>query len=232
MPAIGRVGSLDYGRGVPWDFMHLLFENVVQNLVKLWMGKFKGLNDGSGDFTIPKAIWKKIGDETVAAMKQIPAAFVRLLGNLAEDQTTYNAEGWGFWFMYIGPALLKGRLSDKYYKHYILLVDIMKTCIQFTISQDQLKTLGADIVTWVTGYERYVCIQVSGSIMNSYFIGYTTSTMSNASRLAPLPSMAYFTSQITSNFVVPFGRRGHSGWNGIVVTSNLVLFLAHTHGQT
>jgi len=162
MPAIGRVGSLDYGRGVPWDFMHLLFENVVQNLVMLWMGKFKGLDNGTGDFIIPKAIWIKIGDETVAAMKEIPAAFVRLLGNLAEDRTTYTAEGWGFWFMYIGPALLKGRLSDKYYKHYILLVDIMKTCIQFTISQDQLKTLGADIVTWVTGYERYVCIQVSG----------------------------------------------------------------------
>jgi len=69
------------------------------------------------------------------------------------------------------------------------------------------------------------------SIMNSYFIGCTTSTMSNASRLAPLQSMAYFTFQIISNFVVLFGRRGHSGWNGIVVTSDLALFLAHTHGQ-
>jgi hypothetical protein len=35
MPMFGRVGSIDYAQGVPWDFMHLLFENVVKNLVNL-----------------------------------------------------------------------------------------------------------------------------------------------------------------------------------------------------
>jgi hypothetical protein len=32
--------------------MHLFFENVVPNLVKLWSGKFKGLNAGSEDYEI------------------------------------------------------------------------------------------------------------------------------------------------------------------------------------
>jgi hypothetical protein len=32
MPALGRVGSIDYARGVPWDFMHLLYEM----LYKIW----------------------------------------------------------------------------------------------------------------------------------------------------------------------------------------------------
>ncbi|KJA13854.1 hypothetical protein HYPSUDRAFT_151076, partial [Hypholoma sublateritium FD-334 SS-4] len=30
MPALSRVGSLNYARGVPWDFMHLLFENIAE----------------------------------------------------------------------------------------------------------------------------------------------------------------------------------------------------------
>jgi hypothetical protein len=42
MPALSRVGSMDYARGIPWDYMHLLLENVIQNLVKLWMGRYKG----------------------------------------------------------------------------------------------------------------------------------------------------------------------------------------------
>ncbi len=35
MPALSRVGSLNFARGVPWDFMHLLFENIVKNLFNL-----------------------------------------------------------------------------------------------------------------------------------------------------------------------------------------------------
>ena len=76
MPTLKHVGSIDYAQGVPWDFMHLLFENVVKNLVNLWMGKFKGLDAGKEDYIIPAAIWKVIGQETVDAMKDIPATFV------------------------------------------------------------------------------------------------------------------------------------------------------------
>lgn len=41
LPAIRRVGSMDLARSYPWDFMHLLFENIIPNLVALWSGKFK-----------------------------------------------------------------------------------------------------------------------------------------------------------------------------------------------
>jgi hypothetical protein len=68
MPALSRVNSMDFARGIPWDFMHLLYENVVKNLVKLWKGKFKKLDDGTQDYIIPKHIWEQIGEETVAAV--------------------------------------------------------------------------------------------------------------------------------------------------------------------
>ena len=76
MPTWTCVGSINYACGVPWDFMHLLFENVVKNLVYMWMGKFKGLDAGSEEYIIPPAIWKEIGQETVNAVKDIPGAFV------------------------------------------------------------------------------------------------------------------------------------------------------------
>ncbi|KAJ7207687.1 hypothetical protein C8J57DRAFT_1258073 [Mycena rebaudengoi] len=43
LPALRRVGSLDFARSFPWNIMHLFFENIVKNLVNLWKGNFKSL---------------------------------------------------------------------------------------------------------------------------------------------------------------------------------------------
>jgi hypothetical protein len=155
MPALQRVGSINVARGVPWDFMHLLLENVVKNLVHLWMGKFKGLDTGTEYYVIPDYIWKVIGLETVAAVRNIPSAFVRSLGNITEDQSTYTAEGWAFWFMYIAPILLQGRFQKvNYYTHFCDLVDIMKTCTRFSITRPEINDLEKKIIQWVSEYER------------------------------------------------------------------------------
>ena len=34
----------------PFDFMHLVFENLIKNLVLLWIRIFKNLNEGSGNY--------------------------------------------------------------------------------------------------------------------------------------------------------------------------------------
>lgn len=127
--------------------MYLLFENVVQNLVHLWMGNFKGLDEGVGQYVIPSHIWKIIGMETVAAVRDIPAAFVRSLGNIAEDRSHFTAEGWAFWFIYLAPILLKSRLHNCCYKHMVQLVDIMKTCIQFSLTCDEVDEIELDLIS-------------------------------------------------------------------------------------
>ena len=42
LPALSRVESLDHARSIPWEWFHLLLENVIPNLVDLWTGNFKG----------------------------------------------------------------------------------------------------------------------------------------------------------------------------------------------
>jgi len=157
MPALSyRVNSMDFAQGIPWDFMHLLYENVVKNLVYLWKGKFKGLDEGTQDYIISKHIWKQIGQETVATIRDVPSAFVRSLGNIHDDQANYTAEGWAFWFMYLAPFLLKNRLNDHCFRHMCQLIEIMKTCIQFTLQYDEINALEDQIITWVQAYERLV----------------------------------------------------------------------------
>ena len=154
-PALQRMSSLDYARGFPWEFMHLFLENLTKNLINLWTGKFKGLDVGSEDYEIAPAVWEEIGRETAAAVKDIPADFVRALGNIADERSTYNAEALSFWFIYLAPILLEGRFKNpKYHTHLCELAEIMKICLQFSISHEEIDELEKKIITWVQTYEK------------------------------------------------------------------------------
>ncbi|KAJ3508428.1 hypothetical protein NMY22_g16620 [Coprinellus aureogranulatus] len=155
-PIFQRVNSLDYARSYPWDWMHLLLENIIPNQIDLWMGRFKGLDEGGECYEIPDHIWSQIAKETEDATKTIPASFVRVLKNIQAHRTHFTAEAYCFWFCYLFPILLRGRFRNtKYYKHGCLLVKIMKRCLQFAITKDELDELERDIIQWVKLYEKY-----------------------------------------------------------------------------
>jgi hypothetical protein len=111
-----QLKSIDMSCAAPYDIMHLLFENLVPNLIKLWTGKFKGLDQGTGDYELSDNDWAAIGRLTGKAARTIPSAFVGTLPNIAEDGNLYKAEAYSFWFQYIAPVVLHGRLPDQYYR--------------------------------------------------------------------------------------------------------------------
>jgi hypothetical protein len=79
---------------------------------------------------------------------------VRVLGNVATDRSTFTAESWGFWFMFLAPHLLKNRFQDpKYYDHMLQLVTIMKKMLQFSITSDELNELETLVIDWVRTFE-------------------------------------------------------------------------------
>ena len=85
-PALYQVSSVDLAQCYPWDWMHLFLENTIPTLIKLWMGKYKGLDGGTGNYHIAEEVWDEIGLKTTAAVKDIPAAFVRWLPNIVTEQ--------------------------------------------------------------------------------------------------------------------------------------------------
>jgi hypothetical protein len=156
-PLLRRVNSLDFARSVPWDFMHMIMENLCPLLIDHWTGKFKNLDEGSGNYRIASEVWDEIGAETAEAVQSIPAAFVRVLPDIAKDRSGFTAESWCFWFLYLAPTLLKGRfLNVKYYRHLCSFVDIIKTCLRFSITHAEINDLETKIVVWVQEYEKYV----------------------------------------------------------------------------
>ena len=154
-PALCRVGSLNHAKSNPWEWLHLFCENIIPNLFKLWTGQYKQLDTGTEAYEIPEHIWEQIGEETASAVKNIPSSFVRVLGNIAQDRSTYIAESWGFWFMYLAPILLKGRFThNKYYRHMIALVKIMKTTLKFELTMAEIDAMEEEVICWVELYEE------------------------------------------------------------------------------
>jgi hypothetical protein len=154
-PAITRVKSINYARSIAWDWMHLFCENVFPNMFRLWSNRFGGLKNGNFDYVIPNETWQVIGLETAEAVKNIPAAFVRVLGNIAVDRSNFTAESWAFWFIYVAPIVLKNRFPHKkYYKHMCALANIAKMSLKYEITYEEIDELEEQIVSWVEKYEK------------------------------------------------------------------------------
>ncbi|QRW11276.1 hypothetical protein RhiLY_10275 [Ceratobasidium sp. AG-Ba] len=136
-PIFARLKSFDLACCAPYDIMHLLFENLVPNMIKHW------------------TVWKQIGKETAKATRTIPVTFVGTLPDIAEDQTLYKAEAYSFWIQYIAPIVLQDRLPEPYFEHFLLMRDIVIMSIQVDITVEQIDELEQMINCWVIDYERY-----------------------------------------------------------------------------
>jgi hypothetical protein len=147
--------GFDLARGVPFEFMHLAYENNFKNLFLSWTARFKDIDHEAEGYVIPSELWETIGDLTQEATKTIPSSFVSSLPNIYKPKSRkVTAEHWAFWSTYIAPAMLKDAFPDQnYYDHFIRLVDIVKALVKFEIPLSSLQDLRKLLAQWVVDYE-------------------------------------------------------------------------------
>ena len=75
LPGLFLLSSVKFPISFPFDFMHLIFENLVPNLIRHYMGDFKGLNAGTESYELPKSVWDAIGDAAARSGDTIPSDF-------------------------------------------------------------------------------------------------------------------------------------------------------------
>ncbi|KAJ8507020.1 hypothetical protein ONZ45_g10560 [Pleurotus djamor] len=135
--------------------MHLVFENLMKNLIALWTGNFKGITTGTEDYQLHPKVWEAIGEATASAGSSIPSSFAARPPNIADDKIALTADSLSFWMQHLGPPLLARRFSQtKYYTHFIKLVKLVKLCLQFEITRDEIVQIRIGFRQWVCEYER------------------------------------------------------------------------------
>jgi Transposase family tnp2. len=154
---LAQLPSISFSTSFSYDFMHLIFENMIKNLILLWTGEFKGLDKGCESYKLPKKIWEAISTDTAASSLTIPSAFDMQPPNVADDKSATTAETWSFWMQYIRPILLICKFEKPvYYNHFVSLVKLVRICLQFEMTQDELNKLHTGFAEWVEKYEQYV----------------------------------------------------------------------------
>ncbi|KIY61190.1 hypothetical protein CYLTODRAFT_433611 [Cylindrobasidium torrendii FP15055 ss-10] len=135
--------------------MHLVYENVLKNLVSLWTGNFKDMDTGQGDYEFEPGVWESIGAATAACGAHIPSTFASNPPNVADDKQATTADSWSFWMLYIAPIVLENKFRRKvYYDHFIELVKLVQICLKFSLSSDDIERLRTGFKDWVVAYEK------------------------------------------------------------------------------
>jgi hypothetical protein len=157
IPLLSCLPSLFFPTSFPFDFMHLIYENLIKNLVLLWTGAFKDLDHSGEDYVLEPSVWEAIGEATGRSGATIPSVYGARPQNIASDKTYCTADSWSFWALYLGPVLLQRRfINSDYYDHFITLVQLLNICLKFSISPEEIQKVRVGFQEWVTEYERYV----------------------------------------------------------------------------
>jgi hypothetical protein len=155
IPLLSLVGTLTLPLSFPFDFMHLIFENLVPNLVAHYTGNFKGLDAGTKDYILPAHIWSEICETVSASGNTIPSQFGARVPNLEKERSYMTAEAWSFWVMFIAPIVLRNRFTKpRYYTHFIKLIHLIHLCLAYEMKPDDINLIRVGFQEWVVEYER------------------------------------------------------------------------------
>jgi hypothetical protein len=157
---LSYLSTISFPHSFPYDFMHLIWENVVKNLFSLWFGDFKGLDAGTGSYQLDQDIINDIGAEGAAAGSSIPYTFGTAPPNIASDKVSWTADSRSFWTLHLAPVLLRDRLPDHYFVHFLELVKLLNICLEFDMDRTNIDVLHEGFASWVEDFERYVVIRV------------------------------------------------------------------------
>jgi len=126
-PILSCLSSISFPSSFPFDFIQLIWENLISNLILFWTGKFKDLDHQGKDYVIEPRIWDEVGAATAACSATILVAFGAPVPNMAGKWSYMSAEMYANWMLYIASIVLCGRFKKpQYYKHFMQLVKLLK----------------------------------------------------------------------------------------------------------
>jgi hypothetical protein len=154
VPALSFLSSLSFPDSFQHGFMHLIVENLIPNLVRLWTDDFKDVA-ADPQYHINGTVWDAIAEAGALAGDTMPSAFGTRMSNIATDRSKFTAETWLLWATHLGPVLLRKAFSHRrYYKHFVELVQLIDKCLQLSITDAELNNLESSFIKWVQDYEK------------------------------------------------------------------------------
>jgi hypothetical protein len=217
IPVLSLLSALRFPDSFPPDFMHVVLENVIKELLALWTGEYKGMNLGGEGFVLAPHVQKLIGQSCVLSGNTIPAAYGCRIPDPFDKGSRFIAESWSGWALQIAPVLLRGRFpEDKFYDHFMELVELLSICLALSIKRSDIVKLKDGFAKWVMDFERLVRIPFRQRSFNSQHSGYMSKANLSAFQCAPSLSIIFFILPTVFVFVGRSGAIGPIRWSAFV----------------
>jgi len=152
-PILSTLDSVALPQSFPLDFMHIIWENFIKILIRLWTGDYKGICEER--YRIDASTWKAIGASGMASGPTIPSTYSPWIPDVSKKGSYLSADMWSFWTLYLAPVLLRNCFKKpKYFTHFIELVHLLCICMQFEISAVEIEEIRTGFKKWVEEYQR------------------------------------------------------------------------------
>ena len=92
--------------------MHLIWANLIPNLILIWTRNFKDLDHDDEGYILAPKVWQAIRVAMLDAGKTIPAAFGSRVPNIAAEKLQMTAETHLIWTLYLAPTFLNGCFTN------------------------------------------------------------------------------------------------------------------------
>ncbi|KDN43814.1 hypothetical protein RSAG8_05807, partial [Rhizoctonia solani AG-8 WAC10335] len=121
-----RVPSVSIPQSFPVDLMHMIWRNLIPQLIDLWTGDFNDMDDGLENYQMEKDVWGAICEACVPSRRTMPTSFGCPVPD-PRKRSQFIAETWTVFTTQLAPLLLRKRFSDqRYYRHFVRLVKLLE----------------------------------------------------------------------------------------------------------
>jgi hypothetical protein len=186
VPILSQLSSISFPDSFPLDFMHLIWENLLDNLMDLWTSP----DSKDEDYHLLAKVWKAIWQSSKDSNATMPSAYGPSMPNTPPDAIPWTSSLRAFWTLFFGPSLLRRRFKhERYYKHFVDLVKLLNICLQFEITRAEIVVVRKGFAKWVVDYERCILSSCSCALSHlAYLLFYRIYYKHDPARLALCPS--------------------------------------------
>ncbi|KAF8605879.1 hypothetical protein BDV93DRAFT_437887 [Ceratobasidium sp. AG-I] len=133
--------------------MHMIWINLIPQLVKLWTNDFHEIGAGSENYLIGPQLWAVLGNICKKSGDTIPSSFGCRVPHL-KKRGNFIAESWSLWATQLAPHILRRRFSNpKYYIHFVRLIKLIKECTSLSLARAELPRIRKGLADWVKDFE-------------------------------------------------------------------------------
>ncbi|KAF8751639.1 hypothetical protein RHS01_08282 [Rhizoctonia solani] len=135
--SLARLPSISIPASFPINIMHMIFINIIPQLIDIWTGNFNNMDEGKGTYHINPILFKRIGEIVANSGSTIPTSYgCRVPDISAPSHGSATAEAWSIFGGYLGPYLVNQITS-------------------YEIKRSDIPEIRKGFIRWVKEYEKY-----------------------------------------------------------------------------